>query len=150
MSDDLLSGFQRLIAQTRRSFHPAMKAGANVIEPAALDGAQRVIVGMSGAAFASLVAYVADREDDGTFEIVSAYNAAAGRLANFTGHQGQPYLADVPGPGDQEVWIVLTVPTDYIDRLVIERDDFLGDAGYQQSPQAFNAVVAALRAAWHP
>lgn len=149
MSDDFgLSNWRRLTTQTLAAIRPGLEAGADVIEPAALDGAHDVIIGMSGATFASLIAYVASMEDDGTAEIVKAYNAAAGRLQGFTGHQGKPYLADAPGPRENEAWIVLTVPTDYIDRLVIERADFLSDAGYGQAPSALQALVAALRGAW--
>ncbi len=145
---DMLTNWRRLTQQTLQAIRPGMEAGADLIEVQAEQGARDVIIGMSGATFASIVAYVADRENDGTSEIVSAFNAAAGRLQNFTGHQGQPYLADVPGPRDSETWIVLTVPTDYIDRILMERDDFLGDAGYSAAPQAFQALISALRGAW--
>lgn len=145
---DLVANWRRLTNQTLAAIRPGMEAGADLIEVQAEQGARDVIIGMSGATFASIVAYVADRDNDGTFEIVSAYNAAAGRLQNFTGHAGQPSLADVPGPGENETWIVLTVPTDYIDRILLERDDFLGDAGYSAAPAAFQALVTALKGAW--
>lgn len=145
---DMLTNWHRLTGQTLAAIRPGMEAGADLIEVQAQQGAHDVIIGMSGATFASIVAYVADNDNDGTSEIVAAYNAAAGRLQNFTGHQGQPYLADVPGPKANETWIVLTVPTDYIDRILMERDDFLGDAGYSAAPAAFQALLSALKGAW--
>lgn len=145
---DMLANWRRLTGQAMAAIRPGMEAGADVIEVAAASGAHDVIIGMSLATFNSIVAYVADQDNDGTFEIVSAFNAAAGRLQGFTGHEGQAYLADVPGPKANESWIVLTVPTDYIDRILMERNDFLGDAGYGAAPQAFQALVSALRGAW--
>ena len=151
MSDDFgLANFQRLTRQTVDSFRPAMAAAADVIEPQAETGAHDTIAGMSGATFASIIAYVADADDDGTAEIVSAYNAAAGRLQGFAGHDGEPFLSGVPGPGPSQTWIVLTVPTDYIAAILMERNDFLGDAAYQASPAAFQAFVARMRGAWKP
>lgn len=149
MSDDFgLANWRRLTRQTLDAIRPGMEAGADLIEVAASTGAHDVIIGMSGATFASIVAYVADSDNDGTAEIASAFNAAAGRLQGFAGHEGQAYLADVRGPGQHETWIVLTVPTDYIDRLLFERQDFLSDAGYSTAPQAFQAFIAAVRGVW--
>src|SRR5262245_43090263 len=105
---DALQPFQDRVRAILDAFRPAMQVGADLIEPAALDGAHDTIRGMSGATFASVTAYVADQEDDGTPAIVAAYNAAAGRLAGFTGHDGQPFLIDVAGPADDQTWIVLT------------------------------------------
>lgn len=148
MSDFGLSNWRRLTRQTIDAFPGAMHAASDLIEVQAVAGAHDVIIGMSGATFASIVAYVASQADDGAAEIVAAFNAAAGRLQGFTGHEGQPYLADVPGPAAEQAWIVLTVPTDYIDRILMERQDFLGDAGYSAAPQAFQAFVTAVRGAW--
>jgi len=151
MADDLgLTTFRRLMNQTVGSFRPAMEAAADPIESTA--AATTAYAGMSGATRAATIAYVADAEDTGTAEIVAAYNAAAGRLQGFQGHEGQPYLADVPGPGPHQTWIVLTVPTDYIGDL--EHDSagekaFLADSGFGQAPQAFQAFIAVVKGAWH-
>lgn len=150
MSGDVgLATFRRLMQQTHTSFRPAMEAAADPIESAA--AATSAYRGMSGATRAATIAYVADGEDAGDAEIVSAYNAAAGRLQGFQGHEGQAYLAGVPGPGPDQTWIVLTVPTDYI--AALEHDDagakaFLADSGFQQAPAAFQAFVAVMKGAW--
>lgn len=149
MADDMTSNWRRLTAQTLAAIRPGMEAGASIIEVAAAEtSAYR---GMSGATRSSTIAYVADNADAGDAEIVSAYNAAAGRLTGFQGHEGQAYLADVPGPKDNESWIVLTVPTDYIVSLETENAGekaFLADSLHQHAPQAFQALCAALRGAW--
>jgi len=150
MSDDFgLANFRRLMAQTQASFRPGMEAASDPIESAA--AATTAYAGMSGATRAATIAYVADSEDTGTAEIVAAYNAAAGRLQGFAGHEGQPYLADVPGPGAHETWIVLTVPTDYISDLEHEsagEKAFLADSGFGQASQAFQAFVVVVKGAW--
>jgi hypothetical protein len=151
MSDDLgLATFRRLVSQTLDSFRPGMEAAAAPIETAAAG--TDAYAGMSGATRASTIVYVADSHDSGDAEIVSAYNAAAGRLQGFSGHEGQAHLGGVPGPGQHEVWAVETVPTDYI--LGLETDNagekaFLADSGFQQAPQAFQAFVAVVKGAWH-
>jgi len=151
MADDFgLANFRRLMTQTVDSFRGAMEAASDPIESAA--AATTAYRGMSGATRAATIAYVADAEDAGTAEIVAAYNAAAGRLQGFAGHEGQAYLADVPGPGAHETWIVLTVPTDYIVDLEHEsagEKAFLADSGFSQAPTAFQAFIGMVKGAWH-
>lgn len=150
MPDDLgLAAFRRLIAQTQGSFRPAMEAASDPIESAAAS--TDAYSGMSGATRASTICYVADTHDAGDAEIVSAYNAAAGRLQGFSGHEGQAHLAGVPGPGQAETWAVLTVPTDYILGLETEKAGekaFLADSGNSQAPAAFQAFVNVVKGAW--
>ena len=146
---DMLTNWQRLTRQTQAAIRPGMEAGADIIESAA--AATTAYRGMSGATRSATIAYVADRQNDGTAEIVSAYNAAAGRLQGFAGHEGQPFLTESKGPGPSETWIVLTVPTDYIIGLETEsagEKAFIADSLLQHAPQAFGALVAALRGAW--
>ena len=150
MADDMLVNWRRLTQATLAAIRPGMEAGADVIESAA--AATTAYRGMSGATRVSTIAYVADSLSSGDAEIVGAYNAAAGRLQGFQGHEGQPYLADVSGPKANESWIVLTVPTDYILGLETENAGekaFIADTLRQHAPQAFQALVAALRGAWH-
>lgn len=145
----MLANFRRLIANEKAAIRPAMEAGADVIEAEA--AATTAYRGMSGATRASTIAYVADSEDAGTAEIVAAYNAAAGRLQGFSGHEGQAYLADAPGPGPNQSWIVLTVPTDYIAALETENAGekaFLADSLHGQAPQAFRAIAQTLKGGW--
>jgi hypothetical protein len=147
---DMLTNWRRLTTQTIDAIRPGLEAGADIIEA---DAAQTTAYrGMSGATRASTIAYVADVGDRGDAEILSAYNAAAGLLQGFQGHEGQPHLGLVRGPGAHEAWIILTVPTDYILSLETEaagEKAFLADTLHQDAPQAFNALVAALRGAWH-
>lgn len=150
MSDDMLANWRRLTQQQLAAIRPGMEAGADIIEAAA--AATTAYRGMSGATRVSTIAYVADATDPGDAEIVGAYNAAAGRLTGFAGHEGQPHLGGVKGPGEHQTWIVLTVPTDYIDAL--EFDDagekaFLADSLLQNAPLAFQALAAVVRGAWH-
>lgn len=150
MSDDMLSMWRALTGRTILAIHPGMEVGADIIEAqAASTTAYR---GMSGATRVSTIAYVADQDDRGDAEIVAAYNAAAGRLQGFQGHEGQPHLGDVAGPPSNQTWIVLTVPTDYILSLETENAGekaFLADSLHQEAPAAFQAIIASLKGAWH-
>jgi hypothetical protein len=149
MSDEMLANWRRLVQQQLRAIRPGLEAGADLIESTA--AATTAYRGMSGATRNSTIAYVADGDDAGDAEIVAAYNAAAGRLQNFQGHEGQPYLAGVRGPSSDQAWIVLTVPTDYILGLETEaagEKAFLADSLHSQAPQAFGALVATLKGAW--
>jgi len=131
------------------SFRIGMEGGARLIEA---DLAQTTTYrGMSGATRASTIAYVATANDTNDAEIQAAYNTAAGHLQGFTGHAGRPHLGRVAGPGQADVWIVGTVPTDYIDDLELDNAGekaFLGDTVLQDAPQAFAAVVALWREAF--
>lgn len=149
MSDDMLTNWRRLVQQQLRAIRPGMEAGADLIESAA--AATTAYRGMSGATRASTIAYVADQDNAGDAEIVAAYNAAAGRLQNFQGHEGQPLLAGVRGPSSSQTWIVLTVPTDYILDLETElagEKAFLADSLHSQAPQVVGALVNELKGAW--
>lgn len=150
MSDDMLANWRALTQRTLSAIRPGMEAGADIIEAAA--SATTAYRGMSGATRASTIAYVADQADRGDAEIVAAYNAAAGRLQGFQGHEGQPHLGDAPGPAANQTWIVLTVPTDYILNLETENAGekaFLADSLLQNAPAAFGALIASLKGAWH-
>jgi len=150
MSDDMLANWRRLTRGTLQAIRPGMEAGADLIEVAA--AATTAYRGMSGATRASTIAYVADMSDRGDSEIVAAYNTAAGLLQSFQGHEGQAHLGLVRGPGANQAWIVLTVPTDYIISLETEaagEKAFLADSLHGQAPAAFQALVSSLRGAWH-
>lgn len=150
MSDEMLANWRRLAKAQTGAIRPGLEAGADIIEP---DAAQTTAYrGMSGATRASTIAYVADVSDRGDSEILGAYNAAAGLLQGFTGHEGQPHLGLVRGPGENEAWIILTVPTDYILSLETENAGekaFIADTLHQDAPRAFDALVGVLRGAWH-
>jgi hypothetical protein len=150
MSDAMLANWRRLMNGQIDAIRPGLGAGADIIEA---DAAQTTAYrGMSGATRAATIAYVADTGDRGDAEILAAYNAAAGLLQGFTGHEGQPHLGLIRGPGEHEAWIILTVPTDYILSLETENAGekaFLADTLHQDASRAFEALVAALRGAWH-
>lgn len=145
----MLANWRALTQRTLAAIRPGMEAGADVIEATA--AATTAYRGMSGATRASTIAYVSDQADPGDAEIVGAYNAAAGRLQGFQGHEGQPHLGGVAGPPEHQTWIVLTVPTDYILNLETENAGekaFLADSLHQHAPAAFGALVAVLKGAW--
>jgi len=149
MSDDLAANWRRLIDKHLAQQTVGLKQGAAIIQAAmvATDAYQ----GMSGATRASSIAYVATRDDPGTAEVEAAYNAAAGLLQGFTGHTGRPLLTDAPGPGPNESAIEATVPTDYSIKLELDnagQKAFLADSLQQNAPQAFDAVVRAVKEAW--
>lgn len=74
--------------------------------------------GMSGATRASTIAYVATAENPNQGPIQIAYEIAASHLRGFYGHEGEPWLEDSGvSPGQDELVVILTVPTDYIDDL---------------------------------
>lgn len=123
-----------------------MDAGAANIEAEA--AATTAYAGMSGATRASTIAYVATEQHTGAGAAQAAYGAAAAHLTGFQGHEGQPYLGPVPGPGPDTIQIVETVPTDYIAEIEFDNAGakaFLADALHQQAPQAFDEVVQAVR-----
>ncbi len=133
-----------------RSFAVGMKDGAGAIEAEAQ--ATTAYNGMSGATRASTICYTATEGDTATGEVQAAYNAAAGRLQNFTGHAGRPHLGSVPGPGEDEVWDVLTVPTDYIDKLEHDKGGekaFLWDSLYGNASRVLALVAASWRGAFN-
>jgi hypothetical protein len=145
----MAANWRKLINRHLAQQRIGLEQGAAVIQAAmvATDAYQ----GMSGATRASSIAYVATPDDTGDSEIEAAYNAAAGLLQGFTGHQGRPLLEDAPGPGQDEALIIGTVPTDYI--INLEQDNageraFVADSLQQHAPEAFDAVVRATREAW--
>lgn len=103
--------------------------GADVLEDEAKQ--TTAYLGMSGATRASTVAYVATTEDDGQDKVSSAYTRAQQALDGFTEHRGKALLEDSGlTPNDDQVMIVLTVPTDYIEGLETwhaGQKAFLGD-----------------------
>lgn len=148
-SDDMIANVRRLIANTEAQIRPGLRVGAALIQADMV--ATDAYAGMSGATRVASIAYVADEQNSGASEAQSAYNAAAGRLQGFSGHQGQPYLGSVIGPGPHRSWIVATVPTDYI--LDLEQDNagekaFVADAVLSNAPEAFQLVVQAMRGGW--
>ncbi len=149
MSDDMAANLARLFGRTVAAIPAGLAQGAAIIQQSMVD--TDAYAGMSGATRASSLAYVATAENPNGDEPEKAYNAAAGKLQGFAGHAGKPYLTDAPGPGPGAAMIVATVPTDYIQDLELEgagEKAFVGDAVAQDAPQAFDAVVQALRGVW--
>jgi hypothetical protein len=147
--DQMIANLRRLMANTRAQIRPGLELGAAVMQADMV--ATTAYQGMSGATRVSSIAYVADEHNTGASEIQAAYNAAAGRLQGFTGHDGKPSLASAPGPEPQASAIVATVPTDYILDLELENGGekaFLADAVLQNAPEAFQLLVQALRGGW--
>lgn len=149
MSDDMAATWRRLVTRHLAQQRTGLEQGAGLIQDAMV--ATDAYVGMSGATRAASIAYVTSADDPNSADIAAAYNTAAGQLQGFTGHAGQPFLTDAPGPGPNEAAIEATVPTDYI--ITLEQDNagekaFLADSLQQQAPAAFDAVVRATREAW--
>lgn len=98
--------------------------------------------GMSGATRAGTVGFVADAEGKAGFE--QAYSSVTQKLRGYTGHDGEPYRTPQPAPSPSTIAVVLTVPTDYIDKLEIERAGekaFLGPT-LQQDARTVTALIA--------
>jgi hypothetical protein len=147
--DTILRNLRRLAQRSEAAIAEGLGAGARIVEGDAQQ--TEAYAGMSGATRASTIAYVATPTDSGESEVQGAYNAAAGLLQNFTGHEGRPELVSVPGPGASEAWVVLTTPTDYAIKLETEfagEKAFIADTMHQNAPQVQAAVVAALRKVW--
>lgn len=145
--DDMIANIRLLQAHAHAGAAIGAEAGADLVEVQIAD--TDVYVGMSGATRASTIAYVATAANPNDIEPISAYNTAEGLLANFTGHEGRAHLEDAAGPGESELWIVATVPTDYIIDLLVQRDDFISDAIHGQGPAAFQGIVDGIRREWH-
>jgi hypothetical protein len=119
------------------TLEPKIKAAAfGGLEDAAFDmesDARQTVAyrGMSGATRASTIAYVATTENPNQGPIEIAYEIAASLLDGFTGHMGAELLEDSGvSPGSDELVVILTVPTDYIDKLEFDNGGekaFLGD-----------------------
>jgi hypothetical protein len=104
--------------------------------------------GMSGATRAATVAVVISAEDDGAGELQAAYNRAAEHLGGFVGHAGHPLLTPAGSVSGDEITVVLTVPTDYIDDLETERAGekaFLGPTMDAHRQRLAAAAAAAIR-----
>jgi hypothetical protein len=145
--DEMIANIKKLQANAHIGARHGAEDGADLIEVEIAD--TNVYAGMSGATRASSLAYVATASDPNDIEPISAFNTAEGLLANFTGHEGQAMLGDVAGPGESELWVVATVPTDYVLDLVVQRDDFLSDAIHGQGPAAFQAIADGIKQEWH-
>jgi uncharacterized protein YciW len=126
------------------------------IRRAAADGAAQLqqdaqattaYTGVTGATRAGTVAYVADAAGAGKFD--AAYQAAAEKLAEARSPRGHVYRTPVPGPATpQDTAIILTVPTDYIDRLefgTAGEKAFLGPTLAQDALAITAAIAAATR-----
>lgn len=104
--------------------------------------------GITGATRASTIAYVADA--NGAAEFDTAYNVASLLLEGNTQHDGQVYRAPTAGPPrDDDILIILTVPTDYIRLLETEnagRKAFLKDALVEEASEMTQRIAAAIRA----
>jgi hypothetical protein len=144
--DDMIANIQRLRSNAMSGASDGAEGGADLIEVQIAD--TDVYIGQSGATRASTLAYVATASNPNDIEPISAFNTAEGLLANFSGHAGQAQLEDVTGPGEGALWIVATVPTDYIIDLLVQRDDFLSDAIHGQGPAAFQDIADGVKAGW--
>lgn len=147
--DAIIANLRRLAQRSEAALAEGLGDGARIVEGDAQQ--TEAYVGMSGATRASTLAYVATQANSGESEAQGAYNAAAGLLQGYTGHEGRPELVSVPGPGASEAWVVLTTPTDYAIKLETEfagEKAFLADAMHQDAPHVQAAVVAALRKVW--
>jgi hypothetical protein len=102
--------------QVKRAAVVGLKNGAAAMESTAqATGAYN---DQSTATRASTVAYVATTEDDGSNEATRAYNEATSRLADYTGHSGQPFIDDAGIPlGADEIKVILTSMDDYVQWL---------------------------------
>lgn len=108
--------------------------------------------GMSGATRASTVAYVATPKNNGESAFDAAYVRAVDILIPYTGHDGQPHGEYVRLPGDHAAYVVLTVPTDYIQRLELDnagQKAFLLDSILPAAVDALETMQPVLAAAWN-
>lgn len=148
MSDDMMKGFQSWAKREIEALEAGAHDAADDLQAGMLENAQQVIGGMSGATFAAEVAYVAMPDNPNPGPAQAAYARAAGLLAGFDGHDGQPHLGSAPGPRAGEIMIVSTNPTDY--NIALEYDSagrkaYRADTLHQGAPALFQAVVNRLK-----
>lgn len=149
MSDDFGQILQRLDALEKRARAAALR-GLRGAAAAMQRDAQETSAykGMSGATRASTVAVVISAEDDGAGELQAAYQRAAEHLGGFVGHAGQPHLEPAGSVSGDEIAVILTVPTDYIDKLETERAGekaFLGPTFDAHRQRLAAAAAEAIR-----
>ena len=122
MSDGF-SQLERELDELARRIAAAARRGLEAEAQAMERDAQNTsaYLGMSGATRASTVAYVVDERDNGSAKIAEAYGIAAAYLDGFTEHAGRAHLEPAGNIGPGEIAVVLTVPTDYIDKLETQR-----------------------------
>ena len=105
--------------------------------------------GMSGATRASTIAYVATAENPNQGPIEIAYDIAAELLDGFTGHMGAANLEDSGiTPSADEIVVILTVPTDYIDKLEFDNGGekaFLKDTLDANAQHLTNSAAQAIQ-----
>ena len=145
--DDIFSRLDALIPEVKRKAVEGARRGASLLQGDAQE--TNAYAGMSGATRASTVAYVATTEDDGSSKIGAALAAAESFLDGFTGHRGVAVLEDSGLSLDtDQVRIILTAPTDYIEGLHVwhgGQKAFLGDALESNAPQVFELIADAIK-----
>ncbi len=143
--DDILQRLDDIERDIRDELRIGMERGASIIES---DGkATTAYKGMSGATRAGTVAYVADSQDNGLSHFGEALDAASALLSGFRGHFGQPHEESIGSVGSDEIVIIYTVPTDYIDKIETGNGGekaFLEDTFNVAAPQVIEEVAQAV------